>query len=292
MADTAPPVSRDRENVVRWPVIILGAVALWACGATNAGPQRPPRPDDGFRHVEVPTVPIERAALAAIPSVRADRVELAVAFPPGFDPGQQHPILITEVTADRYRSNIDELTAYAPAALEQGYVVMTAQGIPWPAGPEGNTLIHRYTSVRAALRWLASEVPQSEGWPIVLAGFSGGAKIIQVLAFSLTLEHRWVAGEFLGGCNEDHSRVLLAQYPGARERFSQIAFFLSAGADDRIAPLASVRGVAEHLRRSGVRRLQLSEHTGGHRLDPKDLTLALRWFRASIEGADGRARPQ
>jgi hypothetical protein len=44
--------------------------------------------------------------------------------------------------------------------------------------------MHRYASVRAALRWLASEVPQSEGWPIVVVGFSGGAKVRQILAFS------------------------------------------------------------------------------------------------------------
>jgi predicted esterase len=169
---------------------------------------------------------------------------------------------------------------------------MTAQGIPWPNGAKDDSLIHRYASVRAALRWLASEVPQSEGWPIVLGGFSGGAKISQILAFSLMLEHRRLAGVFLGGCNEDHSRVLLAQYPSVQERFSEIAFYLSAGRDDRIAPPESVRSVAEHLRSSGVKRLRLSEHRGGHRLDLEDLRVALRWFRTQIDGRSQRAQPR
>jgi predicted esterase len=271
---------------VSWPLLVLCAVAVWACGATSVARHAPSELDERIRRVEVPTAPLERAALAQVSSLRADRVELGVAFPPSFDPSEEHPILITQVTADRFRSNLAELGAYAPTALEQGYVVLTAQGIPWPDDPDDDTLLHRYASVRAALRWLAREVPRSESWPIVLAGFSGGAKISQVLAFSLTLEQRRVAGVFLGGCNEDHSRVLLAEYPSVRHSFSRIAFFLSAGKDDRIAPLSSVRAVAEHLRGSGVQRLELSEHPGEHRLDPRDLERALRWFQTQIDRAD------
>jgi predicted esterase len=209
-------------------------------------------------------------------------VELAVAFPAAFDPAQEHPILITQVTADRYRSNIDELPIYAPTALAAGYVVLTAQGLPWPPNADSDNLMHRYVSARAALRWLAAEVPQSEHWPIVIAGFSGGSKISQVLAVSLTLEQRRVAGVFLGGCNEDHSGLLLHEYPQVKERFSQIAFYLSAGRTDRIATLDAMRSVAEGLRRSGVEHLELSVHPGGHQLDKQDLGKALRWFQAQL----------
>ena len=101
-----------------------------------------------------------------------------------------------------------------------------------------------------------------------------------MLAFSLTLEGRRVAGVFLGGCNEDHSRLLLGEFPVVKERFSQIAFFLSVGDADRIAPPESVREVADQLRRSGVQRLEVSVHRGEHRLDTRDLGRALGWFRA------------
>lgn len=237
---------------------------------------------------------MERSALAELPSLSPDRVELAVAFPDAFDPAQEHPILITQVTADHFRSNIDELPMYAPVALANGYVVLTAQGIPWPQSAGSDNLMHRYVSIRAALRWLAAEVPQSERWPIVIAGFSGGSKISQVLAVSLTLEQRRIAGVFLGGCNEDHSGLLLHQYPEVKDRFAQIAFFLSAGRTDRIAPLESVRSVAEGLRRSGVEHLELSVHPGGHQLDKQDLSKALRWFQAQpgLRGAPAQQHAQ
>jgi predicted esterase len=234
------------------------------------------------RRVEVPTVPVERTALAAVPSLRPDRVELAVAFPEDFQATGEHPILITQVTADRHLGNVAGLSQYAPTALAQGYVVLTAQGLPLSDSRGADTLMDRYVTVRAALRWLASEIPASEHWPIVLAGFSGGAKISQVLAVSLTLEGRRVAGVFLGGCNEDHSGLLLATYPAVRARFSQIDFFLSAGEEDSIAPLSAVRSVAQGLRSSGARRVELSVHSGGHQLDVRDLSKALRWFRSGM----------
>jgi predicted esterase len=256
-------------------------LTLWCCVRSTPIPLPLP-PGASVRQLEVPTVPMEHEALAGLPGLRDDRVEVALALPADFDPAQVHPILITQVTADHYRPNIAELKEYAPTALQQGYVVLTAQGIPWPENPASDTLMHRYVTVRAALRWLAGEVPQSERWPIIVAGFSGGSKISQVLAISLTLEQRPVAGVFLGGCNEDHSRVLLTEYPAVRERFSQIAFFLSVGNDDRISPPGAVRSVAEHLRSSGARRVELSVYRGGHRLDVQDLSKALRWFRSQL----------
>jgi predicted esterase len=261
------------------PAIVLCVLAVWACGvASSNAPAHPLQV--AVRRLEVPTVAVEQTALAAVPSIRSDRVELAVAFPRDFQPEREHPILITQVTADRQLANIAELSKYAPTALEQGYVVLTAQGIPVREGSGSDTLMDRYVTVRAALRWLASEVPPSERWPIVLAGFSGGAKISQVLAVSLTLEGRRVAGVFLGGCNEDHSGLLLTSYPTVSERFSQIAFFLSAGQEDTIAPVAAVRSVAQGLRNSGAQRVELSVHSGGHQLDVRDLGKALRWFRS------------
>jgi predicted esterase len=259
-----------------------------APGAADASSDARSRlPVPVLRRVEVPTVPAEQEALATIPLLRPDRVELAVGFPDAFDATREHPILITQVTADHYRPNVAELEEYAATALAQGYVVLTAQGIPWPHTAASDTLMHRYVSVRAALRWLSEQIPASAHWPIIVAGFSGGAKISQVLAFSLMLEQRWVAGVFLGGCNEDHSPVLLGTYPVLKASFSRVAFFLSVGRDDPIAPPTAVQGVAEGLRRSGVERVKVSEHPGVHRLDRGDLGTGLRWFQTQLR--EGRA---
>jgi hypothetical protein len=97
-------------------------LALAACvpGPTRAGARHPEPLDDGardrVRHLEVPTAPLERDALASIPGARSDRIELAVALPTDLDVTQPHPILITQVTADA-RSNVAALSAYVPAAL-------------------------------------------------------------------------------------------------------------------------------------------------------------------------------
>ena len=270
----------------------LALAALLACvpGETNLGTAQPRQLNASLRQLEVPTEPLERDALAASAGAGTDRVELAVAFPPELDRAHPHPILITQVTAET-RSNVAALSAYVPAALEHGYVALTAQAQPWPhAGHD--TILHRYASVRAALRWLAGEIPGSERWPIVLAGFSGGAKISQALAFSLMLEQRRVAGVFLGGCNEDHSRVLLREFPSVARPFSQLAYYLSVGREDRIAPPASVRAVADSLRAAGAGTVELSIHPGEHRLDAQDLSRALRWLHprssSSMSGLDHR----
>lgn len=255
------------------------AVAAWGCTAGGfQGP--PPAPRDArVRLVDVPTEALEQASLVKLPALRSDGVEVAVAFPQGYDPTRAHPILVTQVTHS-FRPNIDELSAYVPAALEQGYVVLTAQVSPWLEGERHDPLLHRYVALRAALRWLAREAPGSAGWPLFIAGFSGGAKISQALAFSLLLDGRSVAGVFLGGCNEAHAPALLAEYPALRQGFSRIAFFLSVGKEDRISPPAAVREVAQELQQAGARHVELSTYAGGHRLDQQELGKALRWFRA------------
>lgn len=112
-------------------------------------------------------------------------------------------MLITQVTADRYLPNIDAMEAYRETALKNGYVVLTAQAKPWPATTREDTRQHRYISLRAGLRWLEQQYPASRNWPLALAGFSGGAKMVQPLAAVMLMEQRDVIGLFLGGCNDE-----------------------------------------------------------------------------------------
>lgn len=265
-----------RSSLARLRLIVWLAAAAWGCaGGLQAPP--PAARDPRVRLVDVPTEALEQAALVKLPALRSDGVEMAVAFPQGFDPARPHPILVTQVT-NAFRPNIDELNAYVPTALEQGYVVLTAQVSPWLEG-EHDPLMYRYVALRAALRWLATEAPGSSSWPLFIAGFSGGAKISQALAFSLLMEGHRVSGVFLGGCNEAHAPALLKEYPALRPSFSQIAFFLSVGKEDRISPASAVREVADALRTAGAERVELSLYPGGHRLDQQELGKALRWFR-------------
>src|SRR5262245_51187341 len=100
-----------------WLTLAACAIALCACETTAASMPPPHLPETPLRRVEAPTEPFESTALAEIPSMSSDRIELAVAFPDHFDAAVEHPILITQVTSDSVRSNIDALAAYAPTAL-------------------------------------------------------------------------------------------------------------------------------------------------------------------------------
>ena len=136
------------------------------------------------RLINVPSDPAEKAILTSLGSSSPDKVAVAIALPANFNPENTYPVLITQVTGDKYRPNIEEIDVYREIAQKQGYLVITAQAIPWP-NPKFDLINHRYVAIRAALRWLEKEYPGSSNWPIVFAGFSGGAKMSQILAASL-----------------------------------------------------------------------------------------------------------
>lgn len=228
--------------------------------------------------VQIPTLPDERKILSTLPSLDPNLVEVAVAFPERFDPDKRYPVLITQVTVDRYLPNIENMEAYRETALANGYVVLTAQGKPWPATMEEDTRQHRYVSLRAALRWLEQQYPASRDWPLVLAGFSGGAKMVQPLAAVLLAENRHVIGLFLGGCNEEFTGEIMKTFPQVRDAYASMDFFLSAGGNDIIAPPRVVRRVARRLEKAGAENVYFSRYHGGHDLNTNDLDKALKWF--------------
>lgn len=233
---------------------------------------------NGVRVVEIATLPSEREVLSSLQSVNPDIVEAAIAFPGSFNPQQQYPVLITQVTADRYLPNIENMEAYRETALKNGYVVLTAQAKPWPATTREDTRQHRYISLRAALRWLRQQYPESGSWPLVLAGFSGGAKMVQPLAAVLLVEQREVIGLFLGGCNDESTNEILTIYPEVADAYKNIAFFLSSGRSDRIASPRTMRQVAKRMEKAGVKKVHLSRYSGAHHLDTHELDAALKWF--------------
>lgn len=233
---------------------------------------------NGVTIVEISTLPNEREVLSSLKSINPEVVEAAIAFPDNFNPQQQYPVLITQVTADRYLPNIENMEAYRETALKNGYVVLTAQAKPWPATTRDDTRQHRYISQRAALRWLQQQYPQSRNWPLALAGFSGGAKMVQPLAAVLLMEQREVVGLFLGGCNDESTGEILTVYPEVADAYKNIPFFLSSGRNDRIATPRAMRRVAKRMEKAGIKKVHLSRYGGAHYLDTRELDAALKWF--------------
>src|SRR5688572_6637295 len=74
-------------------VLCIATAAACACGAAGPPAAPPVARDPRVRIVQAQTEPLEQEMLAKAAGVRSDHVELAVAFPPGFDPGRPHPIL-------------------------------------------------------------------------------------------------------------------------------------------------------------------------------------------------------
>lgn len=256
-------------------IFVLGICLFTNSGASDIANREAA---NGVTLVEIATLPHEREVLSSLHSVNSDVVEAAVAFPDNFNPQQLYPVLITQVTADRYLPNIDAMEAYRETALKIGYVVLTAQAKPWPATTRDDTRQHRYISLRAALRWLGQEYPASRNWPLVLAGFSGGAKMVQPLAAVMLMEQRDVIGLFLGGCNDESTNEILRVYPEVADAYKNIPFFLSSGRNDRVASPRAMRRIAKRMEKAGAKRVHLSRYSGAHYLEPRELDAALKWF--------------
>lgn len=226
---------------------------------------------------EVPTDAAEYAVLTAMQSESPEKIAVAMALPEDFDPSHTYPILITQVTGDKYRPNIEEMEVYRAIALEQGYVVLTAQAISWPS-PKNDSINHRYVSIRAALRWLENEYPGSRDWPIAIAGFSGGAKMSQILAASLLVEERNLFGIFLGGCNEDYTKNMMKQYRDIKKAYRNTAIFLSSGKSDKIAKPSAMKKVFRAMKKNGIKQVRIEVYADGHQYSPEHIEEALKWF--------------
>ncbi len=254
------------------------AGAAGAAGAAEPGPAWTP----GEVHqltVEMPEVLRQLAGPGAAGAVRQARV--AVAVPPGFDPGRAWPILLVNATSDPgHNDSRALLAAYRLAAAAAGWVIVAAD--PEPAVDQGDDrLTLRYALARAALAALAQQWPAADAAPLALAGFSGGAKYSGWLAALFARQGRRPAGVFLAGVNQEPLGAAARQLGVLDAGFRQLPVFLQGGATDPVATPAQHRRVRADLLDAGFRRVRLEFVPGGHAVDAQFLQAALEWFEAS-----------
>ena len=199
----------------------------------------------------------------------------ALAVPDGFTPAKSWPILL--VSASSGDSPVRALPQYTNAALRAGWVVLGAEG------PKVKMQQDTHTWNQAMLASVLSHLhkcwPLSRQWPVVCAGFSGGAKRSGIVAAALMKQNYHVAGIFMAGCNEDHATAGLRLYqPG--ERFKAVPIFLSNGTRDPIAGPEQQADVKQSLQREGFKNVRTETFDGSHRLNSDQLKLALTWFRS------------
>ena len=212
------------------------------------------------------------AAQGGNPLVQTGRAVLI--FPPGFDPSRSWPLLIVTSTSDFHRTSIMDTDWYRRPAMAEGYVVL---GSDATISPHVDSTPWRLAMLAAALEVVRRDWPQSAKWPVVFAGFSGGAKrsgfMGSMLANKVNLK-----GFFLSGINDDRLSVAYKDYhPGGD--FLNTPIWISSGNLDPIATPALSDHVRISLEHTGFKRVRLERFAGGHQLKLSEVRLALQWFR-------------
>lgn len=222
----------------------------------------------------VPLSPQERQYVSEAGNVAPDHAVAVLAVPANFNP-QRQPILVCISTSDFQRKNRDDLEDfYKKAALLEGWAVIAGDG---ENNPGHDTAGWRAGMTLAALDALHRSFPNSENWPVAIAGFSGGAKRAGNLAPLLYIAGNHMVGIFLAGCNEDRlSEGVRAFHPGAA--FLRTPVYVSSGQEDRIATPAQSGAVLQSIRQTGFTRTQLGHHAYGHAVSRTLVREALRWF--------------
>ncbi len=213
------------------------------------------------------------------------KIQVTVAFPPGFDPGKSWPVFFTNGTT--LGANADVVKSFKTGGNECGYVVLGAHAVGITEENKLGWWDCRGLVTQRAIRELA------KNWPGILqsdwyfGGNSGGAKNCCYLAVYL---HEVLAiapaGFFLSACNEMKMTDAIESYRSKEKVFRNAAFFVSNGKKDKIAPPAKGEEVVDLLKRAGFRNVRFEVHESGHGMNQQHCREALQWFTQLRNGRE------
>jgi hypothetical protein len=241
-------------------------------GAPIDKPDLAPTPGEVLT-IEVPLSDKRRAEAAKDGNSKLAHARVAIAVPQGFDPQKTWPILVVANT-ETY-SNIDSLQQFKQAALDEGWIVLAADGVELEKNQEGSM---RWPCLAAAFDYLTAAWPGVKNWPVACGGMSGGAKNSSFLAGDLAREHHRVVGMLMMGCNQDMATV--AYRKGSATSLLTASVFLSSGKSDTIATPAQHEAVKRSLQGTGFRKVRLERFDGAHDIYQPHISEALKWFIA------------
>ena len=230
--------------------------------------------------VSVPLSALEKSYVAEGGNAVPPYTVATLAVPRGFDPKRTWPVLVVYSSSDhQYPSWYDLMVIYRATALAEGWVLLAGDG-PTPP-PRLDSSGWRAGHTLAALDALSRSFPNSNKWPIVCAGQSGGAKRATYLAPLLAAAGHRVAGIFLEGINEERlTDGYLHFKPGSN--FLRTPIFLSSGRSDPIATLQQQTDVEHAIRKTGFDHIRHETFPGGHVVLRSQLQEALRWFQKEL----------
>jgi predicted esterase len=208
----------------------------------------------------------------------ATHAAVAIAVPQGFDPAREWPVMIISATSDRpWHSSRGLLAEYAPAARDQGWILLAADPIPdVPKAQDDATL--RFAVSFAALAVLRSQWPGAERAPLAFGGFSGGSKYSGWLAAAFASQGRTVIGIYVAGINVDTIASTAREMNVLDERYKRVPVFVQSGEKDVVSTPAEHRRVQAELEHAGFKRTRIEYFPGRHEVEPALLRTALQWF--------------
>lgn len=254
-------------------VLCLTAIRDNAFATNFAGV--PLRPGVTLR-VAVPLSEPERNYASEGGNIAPRHAVAIVAVPSGFDPQKPCPIVVVFSSSDEARQNGDDLVDfYREPALRGGWLVIAGDG---PQRPRLDNAAWRAAMTMAAIDALHRSFPGSETWPMICAGFSGGAKRAGFIAPLLANNRNRITGIFLTGIGEDRLSDGYRKFsPGAA--FLRTPVFISSGRDDFVAPLNQQLEAKLSMMKTGFSRLRQETFLGKHAVKLSHFIDALRWFR-------------
>ncbi len=217
----------------------------------------------------------QKAQARTFGNSKVSYAECALTVPPGFDPGKSWRVIILNTTADLHASNLVSMQDYLEPANLAGCVVLAADG---PVKPERDSIYWRWAMKNACLDFLHNLWPVSVDWPLIPSGYSGGAKMAAQYAAMLMGRKLYVAGVYMGGCNEDFASTNRRRAKKQKDAFLAVPMFLCSGEVDLIATPDQVRRVADRMKRTGFLHVRIASHPGGHQFNAGTFLEALAWF--------------
>ena len=259
---------------ILFAVGFLFVAKVSASAATFAGVPLLP---GGVRHIAVPLNAQEQAYSSEGGNVGPARAVAVVAVPPDFNPTKSWPVVVVFSSSDGARRNGDDLVDfYREAALREGCVLIAGDG---PQPPRLDSAAWRAAMTLAVIDALHRSFPGSDKWPMICAGFSGGAKRAAFIAPLLAKSGCRITGIFLTGIGEDRLSDGYRQFaPGSH--FLQTPVFISSGRDDFVAPLNQQLEVKLAVVKTGFTRVRHESFRGKHSIKLSHFVEALRWFRS------------
>jgi hypothetical protein len=211
-------------------------------------------------------------------------VKVAIAVPKDFDPSKPQRVLITSASTTGDGLSIPNMRIYTQAALDRGWVVMSADGeFGKPAGDKGgdkDNIGFRYALLETMLAGVNATWPRAkETWSFATAGFSGGAGYASDQADVMTVLHWRVIGMLL--MNGNYSPDMWEKYiKGPKAPMHKIPVFYSAGQTDNVCKPDYMKSTIQQAKKGGFHTLRSEWHPGGHAPYAPHITEALQWFES------------